>query len=346
MKFKNLKLKDVNKVLLVNNSLVLQNNNGGITINNTLVKVVPLQIEWVSFNNHIYINDWEGNFWIFNSERKIIENGKGRAFFSVNRKYLGIEFLKDESTYIGLISAIENINLFEKEFNKYNNQTFLTEFTFTVLSNKSKLTSFSLINNKIIWERSLNELESIIIDPMGKPLEVSQFSGVYNNKLLCTLNNGGIVMLNANDGTLLHYWPDAKLRYWLAPKEEGSNIFWGLSHQTFIVIDAASETILDQVDITTQLKAIENIPAQSPNYIFITTSVVYKDLIYFIADKNILGIFDPIKKEIIWTYKFVFENKYALLKGGTENLQVNDTHIYVLDSEGNLYEFAKEEIIK
>ncbi len=200
---------------------------------------------------------------------------------------------------------------------------------------KNEVISFDFFGN-ISWEFSLNDFQ-INQNNSDKVIEVSQFSGIYKNKIILTLNTGAVLVLNANNGQILKYWDDLKIRYWLVPSESECNIFWGLSHQTFIEIDCETESLVVNLDLTQQLIIIENIPDESPNYCFITTSVVFKNLIYFISNKNILGVFNPLLKEIIWTHKFNFENKSTILKGGTENLQINDTHIYTLDSEGTLH---------
>ena len=108
---------------------------------------------------------------------------------------------------------------------------------------------------------------------------------------------------------------------------------------TFIEIDILTQKITQKIDLKPKWLSLRRV--SDINYIGV--NVFNNGLHYFIANTNIVGIFDPQTAEIIDFYEFDFDKKkYQQLRGGAENLQVKDGKIYVLDSLGNLYELERE----
>jgi hypothetical protein len=83
-------------------------------------------------------------------------------------------------------------------------------------------------------------------------------------------------------------------------------------------------------------------------YLFIRQSRIYKNQIYFTAWKkgnegndDTIGVFDIKTKKIIWKYAFDFE-KGNFIPNSQDNIQVNDSQLFVLDWKGTLHIFERE----
>jgi len=198
---------------------------------------------------------------------------------------------------------------------------------------------------KIMNIRSFEIISTFPLDNLGtwqdgaveKPYRVSEFSGIYKNTLICTMNSGGILLLDIDKGVPKQFFKEAKVRGGIFRKEENSPIFWGLKHYTFIEINAETGELIRQVNIEDELKRVADISSESPSWLSVGTSVYQDGLFYFYGDKNFLGIFDPVNEEIIDYHWFKFENKHTQLKGGVENLQVKENEIYCLDTANTLH---------
>lgn len=313
----------------------IQGSDGTILINNHKITTTALQIEWTFFRNSLFINDWEGNYIIIDDKSTISEKGNQKAFFPVNENFLGQEYISDNTAYIGLLSDKLDLR-YSTQLSKFNNQVAFSNNSFVFLENLSKLNVWNVSTNEIKTLYELSELESNE-GKTQKALKVVEFSGVYENILACTLNNGGILLVDIEKGNIKKYFKDAGVRLNFYPMKNGNPNFVGLNHNNFIEIDVHKAEIIRQINLDDQLKKIKSIPEQSPNSTFINTSIYNNNLIYFIADKNIVGVFDPESTEITQHYILNFEEKSTTLKIGKENLQIKDNRIFVLDTSETLH---------
>ena len=200
----------------------------------------------------------------------------------------------------------------------------------------------SLIKDEDYLSFPVSSLGTWLDGSLKKPYQVSEFSGIYNKTLVCTMSSGAVLLLDIEKGTVKQFFKDAKVRSGIFQKEENSPIFMGLKHYTFIEINAETCEMLRQIDIQEELKRVANIPKENPCWLTVGTSIYQNGLFYFYGDTNLLGIFDPITEKIIDYHWFDFDKKkHQQLKGGIENLQVKDEKIYCLDTLGNLYELEK-----
>lgn len=223
----------------------------------------------------------------------------------------------------------------------------------SILYEQQKTLIIDLKSEKsIIFSNIINPLSSISfpLSTLGtwldgaveKPYQVAEFSEIYEKTLVCTMNNGGVLLLDIYKGEVKAFFKDAKVRGGVYQKEENSPIFLGLKHYTFIELNAETGEIIRQVDIQNELKRMGRIPDESPCWLSVGTSIYQDGLFYFYGDTNLIGVFDPITEKIIDYHEFEFDKKqYQQLKGGVENLQVKDGKIYCLDSLGNLYELER-----
>ncbi|OWP73947.1 hypothetical protein BWK62_15460, partial [Flavobacterium oreochromis] len=81
--------KAVSKLIVCNEIFVYQKTSGDIIFNDLIVENFIQQIEITIFNNRIYINDWEGNYFVYDQEKNLVEKGINQAFFNVNDSYIG-----------------------------------------------------------------------------------------------------------------------------------------------------------------------------------------------------------------------------------------------------------------
>lgn len=192
-------------------------------------------------------------------------------------------------------------------------------------------------NSKFISEFLIYSLGTWFDGAIEKQFQVLEFSGIFENTLVCTLNNGGILLLDLEKGEVKQFHKDAKVRGGVFQVNDNSPIFLGLKHYTFVEINAESGELLRQVNIEHELKRVANIPAESPCWLAVGTSIFQDGLFYFLGDKNFLGVFDPVTEKIVDYHWFEFEQKGTQLKGGVENLQVKDNEIYCLDTSNTLH---------
>jgi|SRR5690554_1800994 len=174
-----------------------------------------------------------------------------------------------------------------------------------------------------------------------KNYQVREFSGIYKNTLVCTLNSGGVLLLDIEKGEVKAFFKDAKIQGGIFQKEKDSSIFIGLKHTTFIEFDANTGEIIRHVSIQDELKRIEQEANKKNRWATVGTSIYENGLIYFYSETDMLCVFNPETLKIEDFYEFDFQTKAQQLKGGKENLQVNDGKIYCLDTLGNLYELER-----
>jgi len=201
------------------------------------------------------------------------------------------------------------------------------------LSKKIKLNSISLTTTLGTWKDGAIE----------KNYQVREFSGIYKNTLVCTLNSGGVLLLDIEKGEVKAFFKDAKIQGGIFQKEKDNSIFIGLKHTTFIEFDAGTGQIIRHVSIQDELKRIEQEANKKGRWVTVGTSVYKNGLIYFYSETDMLCVFNPetLLIEDFYEFDFDFHSKGQQLKGGKENLQVNDGKIYCLDTLGNLYELER-----
>ena len=193
----------------------------------------------------------------------------------------------------------------------------------------------------ILWKLAGSDFGTYYSGAIEREDKIVNYAGNFKDHLLFSLESGGTLILNAANGNLIKHWPNTFVTHNLRPTLH-SAVFWGISYMTFIEVDADRGVLNVQFDLTEELKRMANIPAESPNWVGIHTGVIHDNLIYFLADINYLGIFDPSQKKIIWWHKFQFEIKSTMLKNGTESFCVTNNKIYVLDNSNTLHIFEKE----
>jgi outer membrane protein assembly factor BamB len=284
--------------------------------------------EYVLFKKRILTTDWQGNYSVIDAlDKKVIENGSSKGFFRVSDKYLGTEFMADGKYNFGYLD--DEFKLVSAwQMTKHSNANLLVQDTWIVLSSLDKIIGLRQGKGNPAWEFSFSELDHT---------KYAQFSGAYKNKAVITLDNGGILILDADNGRSLKYWNDTKLRLWLSQPAPGSPVFYGLNHASFIELDAENMRIVRQVDIREELSQLAGEP------LFVSASRFYNGMIYFIAGPGHIGVFDVATAKVKWIKKMEFRTKNTILPTARENIQSYEKELYVLDSEGDLHIFELEQ---
>lgn len=221
------------------------------------------------------------------------------------------------------------------------------KFSFDGISNKlvylikkeQDIISFSIDNNEIISTFSLSTLGTWLDSEIEKPYEVSEFCGIWKNTLVCTLNNGNLLLLDIIKGKVIKHFEETNLLRNLHQKSNGSPIFWGLNFMSFVEINVSKGELLRKLKLEDYLRNY----FEHSSLVAFNTAFSLKDLFYFQASTNVVGIFNPETAQIMEYHEFDFDkSKGQQLKGGKENLQVKDGKMYCLDTLGNLYELESE----
>ena len=199
--------------------------------------------------------------------------------------------------------------------------------------NKNVIDIFNIDKKNHQLSFPLSLLDTLQVGSKEVPYKVSEFCDIYKNILITTFTNGDILLLDIEKGKPIKLFEGTKIKEGLFQKEENSSIYLGLKFKTYIEIDVEKQEIIKQLDLEEYFKKKFNRSILVP----INTTIYRNGLIYFIADTNIVGVFNPKTIDVVDFYEFEFENKQTMLKGGKENLQVNGTNIYCLDNQHNLY---------
>lgn len=296
---------------------------------------------------------YKGHVLVTSEEQQMITNAEFNtvAVFGPLDLLFDAELMSRETQYLnegGIVCnwhkinystwEVENSKLFSTE---YNLPIFVSDKLFIFWGyNERHLVCYDDEKN-IIWNMTGSDFGTYYSGVIEREDKIVHYAGNFENHLLFSLESGGTIILDVTNGNVLKKWPTTLVTHNLQSISQGSSLFWGANHMTFIEIDAGKVMLNAQIDLTDELKRMANIPAASPNWVGVNTAIVHDSLIYFLADVNYLAIFDPAQKKIIWSHKFEFEKKATALKGGIENFYVTTNKIYVLDNAGTLHIFEK-----
>lgn len=319
----------VSKYCIKEGLLIIIDVNNQIMSNNEILysSTEPLQ-EIYCTNSSIYTNDFNGNgIIISNQEVKLYGGNVIKLIFKDT-----ILFSKDKYTYVYIKGNLTG-KLKSKIFIYHYNHQNQTLYYYSKKSNE--IIKYNIIQNLQKWKYSLEALLPYEVEK--QKIKVKEISGIFNNLLVCTLNNGGILVVDTNNGDKKYYFSNTGVISGLFNKNENTPVFIGLKHWTLIEININNGEILKKIDISQHLKKLANIPKEKPCWLSVGTCKFYDNLFYFYGANNLLVVFDPRLDKIIDHYWFKFEDKNTILKIGNENLQVVKDIIYCLDSKNELY---------
>lgn len=303
-----------------------------------LSKKIKNKVDFIFFKKNIFIDDKEGNYMIIDSNANIIAEGIDSAFFFINDNVIGIQSI----TKNGVVTKIS-----EDGFNALFELLNLKQFSIDSLFQNCKYIYKESNQDILFLDIEKNAKTKFNLTSLGtwqdgaieKNYQVRELSGIHDNTLVCTLNSGGILLLDIEKGEVKAFFKDAKIQGGIFQKEKDSSIFIGLKHTTFIEFDAHTGEILKHKSIQDELTRIERESKKQGRWVTVGTSIYENGLIYFYSETDMLFIFNPatLKIEDFYEFDFDFHSKGQQLKGGKENLQVKGNKIYCLDTTNTLH---------
>lgn len=323
------KIEYINKIFLVNPSLVVFDNDTHFicyTLSNyTLSENKTIDIKLVEGIEINVGQQFDLNLWIVKKEISIFEN------------QLGI--LNNKTGKIFLASLF------------YPNIIYDSKYIFG--GTQSLICSYSEIDGSVFWQKDISNLGKYI--PFFKEEEelgeVKKFIGVYKNKLIVLLTGGKFISLDVENGNL--NWETNEVNENLTNQaidygfsdpyhpflDEEKGIVYMLQGEVLISLNLNTQKTLYEWHIKDEI---------NKEYLFIRQSRMYQNQIYFTAwrkgnegNDDTIGIFDIETKKIIWKYTFDFE-KGNFIPNSQDNIQVNDSQLFVLDWKGTLHIFERE----
>ncbi|MFK7115653.1 hypothetical protein V3468_14620 [Flavobacterium oreochromis] len=323
--------KAVSKLIVCNEIFVYQKTSGDIIFNDLIVENFIQQIEITIFNNRIYINDWEGNYFVYDQEKNLVEKGINQAFFNVNDSYIGRQYLKNDNIYESLIDK-NNEFLLNIKFEKFNNENTILKSDYFLLNQNKDIICFDIINPKEKWSFSISK----IVDS-----EVYKILGIFNNNLLLSLTNSTILKINIETGELNEHFSlklfsntESELiaQYNFIQLEDDKLIYYRFGQ--YAEYDLSLDKVTYEFDIKEKLQK-ENLHDN------IFSFIKEDNLLYFYISGfgsfslPTVAILDIKTQEIIW--KNVLNNPNVFYK----DFQKNSSNLYLLDSENVLHIFEK-----
>lgn len=284
-----------------------------------------------------------------NIESKLLNNDCDFRIRWINNSYIGF-YKKGDLKTNGVIDIDNDKILFETLDNlgrcPYNN--------YLMGDVQGRIFSNNLYNGTLLWQLDISQLGRYtpFFEDEERAGEVRQFVGVYQGQLIVLLSGGKFIGVDIATGTLL--WEQhkvavnhtqQKIDYAFGDPyhpflDEAKGLIYILQGENFIVFDIKAQ-------IASYEWSIKDLSESA--YLFIRQSSLYNNQIYFTAFKkgnegndDTVGIFDIEHKQIVWQYTFPFE-KGTFIPNSQSNVQVNETHLYVLDSSGDLNIFEREE---
>lgn len=326
------------KAFILAKNLIVQQGKEIIVGDVQVKKKYKSKVDFILFKNNIFIDDKEGNYMIIDKNSNILAEGDDSAFFNINDNVIGIQsIIKD-----GLVTKISEDG-FSVLFEKLNLKQFSIDSLFQenkyIYKQSNQEILFLDIGNNTTTKYALTSLGTWQDGVVEKNYEVRDFSGIHGNTLVCTLNSGGILLLDIEKGEVKAIFKDAKIQGGVFQKEKGSSIFIGLKHTTFIEFDAGTGQIIRHLIIQDELKRIEQESNKKGRWATVGTSIYENGLIYFYSETDMVCVFNPetLKIEDFYEFDFDYRFKAQQLKGGAENLQVKGKKIYCLDTTNTLH---------
>jgi hypothetical protein len=316
-----------------------------VTLDSNFLKIGENKIDLgENFAGSIYLHNKEsiivqsfyGNFIIF-TNYKIVDSVEG--YYILSRCTTGPIYFSENSE----IKTLENSEIKTTPFSQ---NGYITDLYFINLLEENnvlnRLFKFYLKSGQFLSSFPLSKLGTYNHGAGEQPYKVALFAGMYQNTLVCTVQWGGVLLLDVQTGEAIKFLKEAPAVYYLYPSAVDSPVYWSLEYTKFAEIDVAKAEILRDIELRPQLDAMAIQYGIQAGMLDIVTSVCYDGIIYFIAGGYFLGVFDPVSATIIDHHYFKFHKNGHRLRSGKEFLQVQGKEIYILDTEGTLHVMERE----
>lgn len=298
---------------------------------------------FVLFNGSFYISDWNGKYFVFDSNGNSSDEGNGKAFINCSNYYLFYQFMDGSSICEGLLNKQnETLMLSLTPRKRYVNDS--NEKTFFYIDNDS-IKSFSILESKINWDFNYNVFPTIpnkdFLNPLN-PWEVKKIIGIIDGKLWLAMNHRTIFALSILNGDLIFNIsnipdfhktevhdsiPLPEATYIL----EDENKLIGFIGRYYWEINATN----GEIQITDKTVDFLNEKISNDNEKF----VLDKELIFFINNSSQICCFNRKTHFIDWRYSFdKIEPEYRIQ---LIEIQGNRNKLGVKDLNNNLYIFEE-----
>lgn len=265
---------------------------------------------------------------------------------------LGSDFEIDYPNYIGryyLYDIDANIFVFDKTLSN-NSLSFKTN-TELVYTDKIRVYALSIdLNSLELWHFDLSQFGQWYLDTEdARNYEVSKFLGTYKDALLIVCNSGRLISLNIHTGELLHYWDaypmigESKHNGFSESMEldlercevvgMDHDVIWRINLETNTVHSFSLANNFNQFDYEYILDN-SNFPITDSHY-YLILNTKYIDSI----DDRQQGIIALNKDTLAIDWHYLFNEGSWI---SPKKMQVTETHLYLLDTNNNLYIFEKE----
>lgn len=324
---------NISKFFLDNEEFVCQKLDGNLLLNDLILGNFTQQIEITVFNN-IYINDWEGNFSIYDAKGSLVEKGINQAFFYVSDDYIGKQYIENNNIYESLINKTNQV-IFNTEFNKYSSRNTVSKNNYFLLNNKRDIVCFELKDGKEQWILNIS-------NKFQQGTRLYNFLGVFEDDLLVVLDDSSILRIDIQTGELkerfkMFLFPETEnkivAQYNFIQFQEDRLIYYRFGQ--YAEYDLKLNKITYEFDIKEALKK-EKLQDNVHSYI------KEGDLLYFYVSGfgsfslPSIVVLDIRTKEIVW--KHILDNPDVFYK----DFQKSETALYLLDSGNTLHIFEKE----
>jgi hypothetical protein len=338
--------KNIHHFIITKSHKILLSVKNDISINNEIVFKSPEGLQYLNCldNEYIFTNtSWDGKGFILN-----LNDNKNTSFINLFIKHFDKDHKILSDDFVSLFFDLKNNieSMFNFKIMRYIadfKQNLLVNYDFEFPSNKrEKIDTYSIFPNTLISSFPLSKLGTYNHGAGEQPYKVALFAGMYQNTLVCTVQWGGVLLLDVQTGEAIKFLKEAPAVYYLYPSAVDSPVYWSLEYTKFAEIDVAKAEILRDIELRPQLDAMAIQYGIQAGMLDIVTSVCYDGIIYFIAGGYFLGVFDPVSATIIDHHHFKFHKNGHRLRSGKEFLQVQGKEIYILDTEGTLHVMERE----
>lgn len=327
-------INNISKFYLGDEGVIYQKNDGNLLLNDLILGNFIQQIEITVFNN-IYINDWDGNFSIYNNKGNLVEKGIDQAFYYVSKYYIGKQYIENNNIYESLIDK-NNQLVFRVRFEKFNSENTLSKNNYFLLNKNRDIVCLNLKNEKENWIFHISQMSQ-------QETEVYKILGIFENELIVILNDSSILRIDIETGELkerfqmtLFSISENKIvaQYNFIQFHEDRLIYYRFGQ--YAEYDLKLNKITYEFDIK---EALEKEKLQDNVHSYIKEG----NLLYFYISGfgsfslPFIVVLDINTKEIVW--KHILDNPNVFYK----DFQKSETALYLLDSENTLHIFEKNE---
>ncbi len=326
-------IKNVTKFCLNNEKILYQQFDGNLLFNDLILGNFIQQIEITLFGR-IYINDWEGNFSIYDNKGDLIEKGINQAFFYVSKDYIGNQYIRNNTIHEFLIDKNNQI-IFNSVFNKYSSRNAISKNNYFLLNNSKNIVCFNLKEGKEKWVFQFSNKFEQNIGFYG-------FLGVFEENLLVVLDDSSIIRIDINTGKINEQF---KIKLFSETSKEITAQYNFIQFQNYKLIYyrygqyAEYDLRLNKITYEFDIKEEMELNKLNDN---IQSFIVEGELLYFYISGfggfslPSVVILNVRTKKIVW--KHILDNHDIYYR----DFQKSDTALYLLDSGNGLNIFKKE----